>query len=260
MEEINKVGQASQIAEVGLQANISILRMLFQFKNDKKLDKKPKENSTENSSAKAAIDQKTVEKITENIYLTLQNIMRDEKQKNLLLTDVKSREKFLQISISMGFREIAADIISKCVAAAEEKKKELSAAKKKKSKDAKKTKNAKSKKEEKNSDEEEDENSVEQLSTLLHPKNLEKFPSISSVTYQLTTASPHLKRPEGVAADPRVPFKPDMWQEVLLNVVDAKQSALVVAPTSSGKKKKLYFYFCGKKIFLNFWKKIIFFG
>lgn len=53
--------------------------------------------------------------------------------------------------------------------------------------------------------------------------------------FQLATVPEHLARPVG-SADPRVQgFKPDGWQSMLLDVADAGHSALVQAPTGSGK-------------------------
>ena len=57
----------------------------------------------------------------------------------------------------------------------------------------------------------------------------------SSVRFQLERAPEYLARPTGDGRDPRVQFPPDTWQRRLLNVVDSGNSALVVAPTASGK-------------------------
>lgn len=57
----------------------------------------------------------------------------------------------------------------------------------------------------------------------------------SSIMYQLNKLGAYLARPQGKIVDERVPFLPDDWQETLLNVVDAQESALILAPTSSGK-------------------------
>lgn len=47
-------------------------------------------------------------------------------------------------------------------------------------------------------------------------------------------------------ADPRVPFIPDQWQIDLLDCVDDGKSALVCAPTSSG--KTFIAYYAMKKV------------
>lgn len=60
-------------------------------------------------------------------------------------------------------------------------------------------------------------------------------PNDLDLYFQLKYAGDHLKRTLGTRKDKRVPFDPDQWQVNLLDAVDANKSAIVSAPTSSGK-------------------------
>ena len=59
--------------------------------------------------------------------------------------------------------------------------------------------------------------------------------SSPSIRFQIEMIPEHLERQAGIEKDPRVSFHPDQWQKTLLDVVDSGNSALVVAPTASGK-------------------------
>ncbi|ORM42209.1 putative helicase [Babesia sp. Xinjiang] len=59
--------------------------------------------------------------------------------------------------------------------------------------------------------------------------------------FQLAYMGDLMERTLGSTEDPRVLFKPDAWQKMLLDIVDLRESALVVAPTSTGKTYICYY-------------------
>ncbi|XP_041530136.1 probable ATP-dependent RNA helicase DDX60 [Microtus oregoni] len=70
---------------------------------------------------------------------------------------------------------------------------------------------------------------------------------IGPVRFQLQYMGHHLIREERKDPDPRVQdFIPDEWQRELLDVVDNYESAVIVAPTSSGKTYASYY--CMEKV------------
>ncbi|XP_075142212.1 putative ATP-dependent RNA helicase DDX60 [Leptodactylus fuscus] len=70
---------------------------------------------------------------------------------------------------------------------------------------------------------------------------------VGSVRFQLQYMGQHLLRDERHDPDPRVQhFIPDTWQRELLDVVDKNESAIIVAPTSSGKTYASYY--CMEKV------------
>ncbi|XP_053109093.1 probable ATP-dependent RNA helicase DDX60 isoform X2 [Hemicordylus capensis] len=70
---------------------------------------------------------------------------------------------------------------------------------------------------------------------------------MGSARFQLTYMGHYLIREERKDPDPRVQhFIPDTWQRDLLDIVDNNESAVIVAPTSSGKTYASYY--CMEKI------------
>ncbi|GCB77266.1 hypothetical protein scyTo_0019977, partial [Scyliorhinus torazame] len=75
-----------------------------------------------------------------------------------------------------------------------------------------------------------------------------KFPvGLGASRFQLQYMGPYLFREERKDPDPRVQhFIPDTWQRELLDAVDNNESAVIVAPTSSGKTYASYY--CMEKV------------
>ncbi|XP_048450035.1 probable ATP-dependent RNA helicase DDX60 [Rhincodon typus] len=75
-----------------------------------------------------------------------------------------------------------------------------------------------------------------------------KFPvGVGAARFQLQHMGPYLFREERKDPDPRVRhFIPDSWQRELLDAVDNNESAVIVAPTSSGKTYASYY--CMEKV------------
>ncbi len=69
---------------------------------------------------------------------------------------------------------------------------------------------------------------------------------LTSPRFQLKFTGPTMVRNVQSAPDSRVDFYPDKWQRDLLDIVDDKQSALIIAPTSSG--KTFISFYCMKQV------------
>ena len=70
---------------------------------------------------------------------------------------------------------------------------------------------------------------------------------MDATTFQLRRMGERLQRDVPPEADPRVVFNADGWQRDLMDVVDARGSVIVSAPTSSG--KTFISYYCMEQVF-----------
>lgn len=68
-----------------------------------------------------------------------------------------------------------------------------------------------------------------------YPRDVSLSIDTNPVTFRLLQTGPYMERSMDSKADSRVSFTPDGWQRKVLDELDASQSILVVAPTSSGK-------------------------
>lgn len=74
--------------------------------------------------------------------------------------------------------------------------------------------------------------------------------NMSAQRFQLQYGGPYMLRNVDSAPDPRVSdFYPDKWQRDLLDVVDRRESALIIAPTSAG--KTFISYYCMKQTLIE---------
>ncbi|KAF9764012.1 hypothetical protein NGRA_0914 [Nosema granulosis] len=78
-------------------------------------------------------------------------------------------------------------------------------------------------------------NSIDDLKNLKFYTEDTSAPSDYDICFQLKYMGDKLKRSLGSRKDKRVLFEPDRWQIKLLDLVDQNKSAVVAAPTSSGK-------------------------
>lgn len=76
--------------------------------------------------------------------------------------------------------------------------------------------------------------------------NEDLYTNEDSVRFQLRCLGPQLKREVTEVYDADVGFAPDPWQTKLIDAIKNNQSALVVAPTSSG--KTFASYYCMKRV------------
>ncbi|KAM0675402.1 putative ATP-dependent RNA helicase ddx60 [Gurleya vavrai] len=88
-------------------------------------------------------------------------------------------------------------------------------------------------------------------------KKASSKPNDKDIYFQLKYAGDKLKRTLNAKTDPRVLFTPDGWQIELLNLVDKNSSAIVSAPTSSG--KTFICFYAIEKILRNNDKDVVIF-
>ena len=85
------------------------------------------------------------------------------------------------------------------------------------------------------------------LSVDIQPMKSLEMPGLTVERFQLRKMGHLLPRSVPTTSDQRVNFNPDMWQRELMDVVDSRGSAVVCAPTSSG--KTFISYYCMESVF-----------
>eukprot|EP01116_Phalansterium_solitarium_P024371 TRINITY_DN8917_c0_g1_i1.p1 TRINITY_DN8917_c0_g1~~TRINITY_DN8917_c0_g1_i1.p1 ORF type:complete len:1795 (-),score=782.65 TRINITY_DN8917_c0_g1_i1:248-5632(-) len=91
--------------------------------------------------------------------------------------------------------------------------------------------------------------SVSRLKKDIHPSDVGLSVGMSACRFQLTHMGHLLARKVNPNRDERVSFNPDDWQRLLLDAVDRNESAMVCAPTSSG--KTFISYYAMEKVLQN---------
>lgn len=191
----------------------------------------------------ASESQPKVRSLVTYVYCLLQEAWSTYGKKGLL--DGKGIKLFQEVLISLGFPQNAKGMFEewkKVVQpeqAEEEDTKEKDKKKgkdkddkKDKKKDPKDKKDDKKDKKDKKDDKDEDPDSfkvTKEVDLVWSGVGKDEY------AFQLLYMGPQMTRLAGTQKDARVNFKPDKWQRDLLDTVDNKQSALVVAPTASGK-------------------------
>eukprot|EP00434_Breviolum_minutum_P001099 symbB.v1.2.000962.t1/scaffold39.1/size394969/6 len=223
--------QAFKTPEAQVKIIIKVLKNLQKGLKKMQLDKVASES------------QPKVRSLVTYVYCLLQEAWSTYGKKGLL--DGKGIKLFQEVLISLGFPQNAKGMFEEWKKVVQPEKAEEEDTKEKdkkkgkdkddkkdKKKDPKDKKDDKKDKKDKKDDKEEDPDSfkvTKEVELVWSGVGKDEY------AFQLLYMGPQMTRLAGTQKDARVNFKPDKWQRDLLDIVDNKQSALVVAPTASGK-------------------------
>lgn len=225
--------------EAQVKVIVKVVKNLQKVLKKLQLDKIPPENQVK------------VRSLVVYIYCLVQEAWNSYGRKGLL--DGRSIKLFQELLIALGFPLNAKGMFQewkKAQISKGEDKDDADAKDKKKGKDDKKD-DKKDKKKEKEKDKKDDKNDKKDKDAKGSKDAKDDDPDDFEVTkkvepfwsgvgadeyaFQLLYMGPQMTRLVGTSPDSRVGFKPDKWQRDLLDVVDNHESALVIAPTASGK-------------------------